>query len=94
MQRILCSIEECLSVCVFLYTLQQLLMTIPCRYVLDQILSGEVTETVVKLICEYLTTLGENICEGKIKLDEFIVFKVSFCLLVAKHSLILASVTG
>jgi hypothetical protein len=69
-------------------------MTIPCRYVLDQILSGEVTETVVELICEYLTTLGENIREGKIKLDEIIVFKVSFCLLVAKCSLILASVTG
>jgi hypothetical protein len=54
------------------------ILTIPCRYVLDRILSGEVTEAVVELIHEYLTTLGENIREGKIKLDEFIVFKVSF----------------
>ena len=73
---------------------RQLILTIPCRYVLDQILSGEATETVVEFIHEYLTTLGENIREGKIKLDEFIVFKVCFCLLVAKLPLILSSATG
>jgi len=69
------------------------ILTIPCRYVLDRILSGEVTEAVVELIHKYLTTLGKNIREGKIKLDEFIVFKVSFCLLVVKRPLILASAT-
>jgi DNA polymerase alpha subunit A len=54
------------------------------RYVLEQILSGEATETVVELIHEYLATIGENVREGKIKLDEFIVFKVSRCLPVVK----------
>ena len=46
------------------------------RYVLDQILSGETTETVVENIHEYLSTIGENVREGKTKLDDFIVFKV------------------
>jgi len=45
------------------------------RYVLDQILSGEVTEVVVERIHEYLTTTGEDVRAGKVKLDEFIVFK-------------------
>ena len=38
----------------------------------------------MEFIHEYLTTIGENVREGKIKLDEFIVFKVSLHLLVAK----------
>ncbi|KAL6306263.1 DNA polymerase alpha catalytic subunit [Sparassis latifolia] len=45
------------------------------QYVLDQILSGEATETVVERIHEYLTTMGEDIRAGKVKLDEFIIFK-------------------
>ena len=45
------------------------------RYVLDQILSGEATEVVVERIHEYLTEIGQNIRSGKIKLDEFIIFK-------------------
>ena len=47
-----------------------------CRYVLEQILSGESTENVVENIHEYLTTVSTNVREGKIKLDEFIIHKV------------------
>ena len=47
------------------------------RYILDRILSGEATETVVELIHEYLTTLGHEVRDGKKKIDEFIVYKVS-----------------
>lgn len=46
------------------------------RYVLDEILSGEATETVVENIHEYLTTIGSNVRSGKIKVDDFIIFKV------------------
>lgn len=45
------------------------------RYVLDQILSGEATEIVVEKIHEYLTTVGEDVRAGKVKLDDFIIFK-------------------
>ncbi|KAI0731115.1 hypothetical protein C8Q76DRAFT_644698 [Earliella scabrosa] len=45
------------------------------QYVLEQILSGEATETVVENIHEYLTTIGEQVRGGKIKLDEFIIYK-------------------
>ncbi|OBZ73519.1 DNA polymerase alpha catalytic subunit [Grifola frondosa] len=45
------------------------------QYVLEQILSGEATEAVVERIHEYLTTIGEDVRGGKIKLDEFIIFK-------------------
>ena len=45
------------------------------QYVLDRILSGEATEIVVERIHEYLTTIGEDVRGGKIKLDEFIIFK-------------------
>lgn len=48
----------------------------PSRYVLEQILSGEPTEVVVENIHEYLNTIGENVRGGKIKLEDFIVFKV------------------
>ena len=47
------------------------------RYVLDQILSGEATETVVERIHEYLSTLSAEVRAGKMKLDEFIIFKVN-----------------
>ncbi|EIW58350.1 DNA-directed DNA polymerase alpha catalytic subunit POL1 [Trametes versicolor FP-101664 SS1] len=45
------------------------------QFVLEQILSGEATENVVENIHEYLSTVSENVRAGKIKLDEFIVFK-------------------
>ncbi|KAJ6624905.1 DNA polymerase alpha catalytic subunit [Mycena sp. CBHHK59/15] len=45
------------------------------QYVLDQILSGEATEDVVQNIHDYLTTVGQNVREGKVKVDDFIVFK-------------------
>jgi len=45
------------------------------QYVLDRILSGEATEVVVERIHEYLTTIGEDVRGGKIKLDEFIIHK-------------------
>ena len=45
------------------------------QYVLDQILSGDPTEVVVERIHEYLTTMGDDIRCGKVKLDEFIIHK-------------------
>ncbi|KAI0321598.1 hypothetical protein OF83DRAFT_251189 [Amylostereum chailletii] len=45
------------------------------QYVLDQILSGEATEIVVERIHEYLTEISQDIRGGKVKLDEFIIFK-------------------
>ncbi|KAG6865128.1 hypothetical protein C0991_004969 [Blastosporella zonata] len=45
------------------------------QYVLDQILSGEATENVVESIHDYLRTIGENVREGKVKIEDFVVFK-------------------
>ncbi|KAL5492315.1 POL1 [Sanghuangporus weigelae] len=45
------------------------------QYLLDKILSGEATETVVEQIHEYLSKLGEDVRSGKIGLDKFIIFK-------------------
>ncbi|KAG6877195.1 hypothetical protein C0993_009512, partial [Termitomyces sp. T159_Od127] len=45
------------------------------QYVLNQILSGEATENVVEHIHEYLQTVSGNVREGKIKIDDFIIFK-------------------
>ncbi|KAI0077749.1 DNA polymerase alpha catalytic subunit [Panus rudis PR-1116 ss-1] len=45
------------------------------QFVLDRILSGEATEVVVEQIHEYLTSMGEDIRAGKVKLDDFIIFK-------------------
>ena len=42
---------------------------------MEQILSGEMTEVVIERIHEYLLTIGANVREGKIKIEEFIVFK-------------------
>lgn len=47
------------------------------RYVLDQILSGEMTEVVVENIHEYLRSVGENIRGGRMKLEDFVIFKVT-----------------
>ncbi|KAG8748383.1 DNA-directed DNA polymerase alpha catalytic subunit pol1 [Ceratobasidium sp. 414] len=44
-------------------------------YILDQILSGDDAETVVERIHEYLKLMGENIREGKVDTEDFIVFK-------------------
>ena len=41
-------------------------------YVLNQILSCEATEVVVERILEYLTTMGDDIQCGKIKLESII----------------------
>jgi DNA polymerase alpha subunit A len=46
------------------------------RYVLEQILSGEATEVVVENIHEYLATISSNVRTGKVKVDDFIIFKV------------------
>ena len=46
------------------------------RYVLEQILSGETTENVVEKIHDYLRMIGENVREGKVLMDDFIIFKV------------------
>ncbi|KAG6896542.1 hypothetical protein C0992_007538 [Termitomyces sp. T32_za158] len=45
------------------------------QYVLNQILSGEATEDVIENIHEYLQTVSGNVREGKIKIDDFIIFK-------------------
>jgi DNA polymerase alpha subunit A len=44
--------------------------------VLDQILSGEATETVIERIHEYLATMSEEVRAGKVPMDDFIIFKV------------------
>ena len=51
------------------------------QYVLEQILSGEDPDTVVHNIHEYLATMSSEVRGGKVKLDDFIIFKVS-CILV------------
>lgn len=48
------------------------------RYVLEQILSGEAAEIVVENIHEYLSTISQNVRDGQVKVDDFIVFKVRF----------------
>ncbi|KAF8552703.1 hypothetical protein OG21DRAFT_1511107 [Imleria badia] len=45
------------------------------QYVLDQILSGEATENVVENIHEYLASIGSNVRSGKVRVDDFIIFK-------------------
>ncbi|QRV74151.1 DNA polymerase family B [Ceratobasidium sp. AG-Ba] len=44
-------------------------------YILDQILSGDDTETVIERIHEYLKLMGENIRRGKVDPEDFIIFK-------------------
>ncbi|KAF7356957.1 DNA polymerase [Mycena venus] len=45
------------------------------QYVLNQILSGEAPEDVVHNIHQYLTIVGQNVRDGKVKLEEFTVHK-------------------
>lgn len=47
-------------------------------FVLERILSGETTEVVLEQIQEYLTSLGNQVRDGRIPLDDFQIFKVSF----------------
>lgn len=39
-------------------------------------MSGEAAEDVVENIHEYLTTVGSNVRAGKVKVEDFIIFKV------------------
>ena len=43
---------------------------------MDQILSGEDTETVVGQIHDYLGAVAQDVREGRVPLEEFIIFKV------------------
>lgn len=43
---------------------------------LEHILSGRPTEEVVNEIHEYLTTMGNDLREGRVELDDLIVHKV------------------
>ncbi|KAJ7178608.1 DNA polymerase family B-domain-containing protein [Mycena crocata] len=45
------------------------------QYVLEQILSGDATEDVVQHIHDYLTAVGQNVREGKVKLADFTIHK-------------------
>ncbi|KIY66839.1 hypothetical protein CYLTODRAFT_437277 [Cylindrobasidium torrendii FP15055 ss-10] len=45
------------------------------QYILDKVLSGNPTDVVVEEIHDYLTAIGTEIREGKVKLDDFIIFK-------------------
>ncbi|PPQ65503.1 hypothetical protein CVT24_010799 [Panaeolus cyanescens] len=45
------------------------------QYILDQILSGETTETVVENIHQYLTNMSQEVRSGAVKLDDFIINK-------------------
>ena len=54
-----------------------MLMSILHRYVLEQILSGEPTEVVVEAIHDYLTKIGEDVRNNRIKVDDFIINKVT-----------------
>ena len=44
-------------------------------YVLEQILSGDATETVVERIHEYLQELASDVREGRIPLDDYVIYK-------------------
>ena len=59
------------------------------QYVLEQILSGEVTETVVENIHEYLSTMSDEVRNGKVKLEEFIIFKASSLYFWASYSILI-----
>ena len=44
-------------------------------YVLEQILSGEATETVVERIHTYLQGVADDVREGRVPLDDYVIFK-------------------
>ncbi|KAH8832882.1 hypothetical protein DL96DRAFT_1583755 [Flagelloscypha sp. PMI_526] len=45
------------------------------QFVLDKILSGEDKDAVVSAIHDYLTKIGQDVRDGKVSLDEFIIHK-------------------
>jgi DNA polymerase alpha subunit A len=45
------------------------------RYVLEQILSGEIPEVVIEKIHEWLIEKGESVRAGQVPLEQFIIFK-------------------
>ncbi|KAK4052007.1 DNA-directed DNA polymerase alpha catalytic subunit pol1 [Microbotryomycetes sp. JL221] len=45
------------------------------EFVLDKILSGQATETVVEQIHDYLTQLGQDVRAGRIKQEQFVIIK-------------------
>ena len=52
--------------------------------VLDEILSGKATEDAITEIHEYLTLIGNDLRDGKIDLDDLVVFKVSLKILILR----------
>lgn len=52
-------------------------LTLLCRQVLEHILSGDEAEVVVERIHDYLTAIGQNVRNGSVDDDDFIVYKVS-----------------
>ena len=50
-------------------------------FVLERILSGETTEIVLEQIQEYLTSLGNQVRDGQIPMEDFHIYKVIFELL-------------
>lgn len=75
-RREFCALSKTVSQSVY-FCLRQWKALIFClRYVLDRILSGELTEIVVEQIHEHLTSIGGDVRAGKIPLEEFIIFKV------------------
>jgi DNA polymerase alpha subunit A len=75
-RREYCALSKRTSAYVFLQGESSSLILYGSSYVLQQILSGELTEVVVERIHEYLTALGTDVREGKMHLEDFIVFKV------------------
>lgn len=53
--------------------------------VVDQILSGKATEDVIAEIHEYLTTTGQQLKDGKIDLDDLIIYKVGHFESIYRH---------
>lgn len=63
---------------------------------LEHILSGRPTEEVVNEVHEYLTTMGNDLREGRVELDDLIVHKVSLSIPIRDlaDTLIVSSETG
>jgi hypothetical protein len=64
------------------------------RFILDQILSGDPTEIVVQNIHEYLTNVGDNVRSGKVKVDDFIIYKVSVFYFLCDRNLPIEKASG
>lgn len=75
-RREYCALSKAVSQYVIFICVSKIITHVDRRYVLDQVLSGESTETVVELIHEYLNTMGDDVRAGKIKMEDFIIYKV------------------